>query len=115
MLTFNIISEEKDSLVLATANTEDLPKWVESFHIAFKDITEEHRAAVRSMDTQLKQVDRSSNQPDLLSFGRTTLNKAKVGKSGLSSVAMRKVYFTNTGCIPKESYGLFKHPRYKRA
>ncbi|KAJ3325340.1 Myosin 10A, isoform D [Boothiomyces sp. JEL0866] len=90
LLTFNIISEEKDSLVLATANPDDLPKWVEAFHIAFKDITEEHRAAVRSMDTQMKQVDRNTLQPDLLGFGRTTLNKAKVGKSGLSSVAMRK-------------------------
>ncbi|KAJ3269397.1 Myosin 10A, isoform D [Terramyces sp. JEL0728] len=91
ILTFNIISEEKDSLLLATANPDDFPKWVEAFHVAFKDITEEHRAAVRSMDTQIKQVDRSSNQPDILSFGRTTLNKAKAAKSGLSSVAMRKL------------------------
>lgn len=89
MISFVIISEEKDILGLGTNTHDELQKWIEVFHHAFKDITEEHRSAVRSLDSQQK-FDRSSLSTDnLLNFGRNTIGKGKLPKSGLSSVAMR--------------------------
>ena len=45
-------------------NTDDeFRKWVDVFQHAFKDITEEHRSAVRSLDAQQKALDRQSSAP----------------------------------------------------
>lgn len=54
---------------------------------AFKDITEEHRSAVRSMESQQRSVHHQSSMPDMF---RGSGSKGKNAKSGLSSVAMRK-------------------------
>jgi hypothetical protein len=92
-ISFNIISEDKDILVLGANTNEEMLKWVEAFHDAFKDITEEHRAAVKNMDNQAKMLLRSCSMQDTsYSFGRGTIGKGKNAlKSGLSSVAQRKV------------------------
>ena len=41
------------------ANTpEEYAKWTDAFQNAFRDITEEHRSAVRSLEAQQKATDR---------------------------------------------------------
>jgi hypothetical protein len=94
VIGFKIISEENEPLVLGTNTAEELTKWTDIFQNAFKDITEEHRSAVRSSLEKQRNIERQSSGPDmLLSFGRNTLGKGKgLPKSGLSSVAMRKVF-----------------------
>jgi hypothetical protein len=67
---------------LAANTVEEGLKWLDIFQLAFKDITEEHRTAVRSLQQQEKAAMRQSTAFDPSS--------KKGGKSGLSSIAMRK-------------------------
>ncbi|OAJ36249.1 hypothetical protein BDEG_20442 [Batrachochytrium dendrobatidis JEL423] len=49
IVTLSVItSDDKDTIVFASSNDEDRLKWIDAFTVAFKDITEEHRSAVRS-------------------------------------------------------------------
>ena len=71
-----------------TNTPEEYNKWFEIFQNTFKDITEEHRAAIRSMEAQKKVNHHVSSMPDM--FGRAASGKAKTAKAGLSSIAMRR-------------------------
>lgn len=88
IISLNVLSEGTDTILLMPNTPEESVKWLETLQLAFKDITEEHRSAVRSMDAQQRVVDRQSSMPDM--FGRSTLGKTKGAKSGLSSIAMRR-------------------------
>lgn len=90
MFALSVISGEKDLLHFGANNPEELNKWVEVLSLAFKDITEEHRAAVRSIagPTDSSSSNRSSMTP---TFGRLTIGKGvNKARLGLSSVVMMK-------------------------
>jgi hypothetical protein len=109
VLGFKIISEENELLLLGTSTAEELNKWLDVFQNAFKDITEEHRSAVRSTLEKQKGIERQSSGPDmLLSFGRNTLGKKGLPKSGLSSVAMRKVLMINKAATRKSQLEMIR-------
>lgn len=80
-ISLQVVSgDEKDTIQLTANTTEEGLKWLDIFQLAFKDITEEHRTAVRSLEQQERAAMRQSTAPDY----------KKGGKSGLSSIAMRK-------------------------
>ncbi|KAI8895289.1 hypothetical protein BC833DRAFT_623172 [Globomyces pollinis-pini] len=90
VISFTIISEDKDVLMLSTNSPEEFSKWADAFHIAFKDITEEHRSAVRSLiETQKRTVEKAS--PEGLGFSAITKSKPLTKSIGLSTVAARNV------------------------
>ncbi|KAH6599748.1 hypothetical protein BASA50_002773 [Batrachochytrium salamandrivorans] len=95
IVQFNIItSDEKDILVFASSHEEDRQKWIDAFTLAFKDITEEHRSAVRSTMNSglLKQA--SFTEGVSLSFrGSTKKTKSTIGRTiaiGTGSSMLRK-------------------------
>ena len=58
--------------------------------MAFKDITDEHRSAVISLDSS-RTIEKQSSAPDsLLSFGKNAIAVKPKIKTGLSSVAILK-------------------------
>ncbi|KAJ8331299.1 hypothetical protein QVD99_001585 [Batrachochytrium dendrobatidis] len=95
IVTLSVItSDDKDTIVFASSNDEDRLKWIDAFTVAFKDITEEHRSAVRSTmnSNMLKQP--SFNESGGLTF-RATAKKGKgnIGRTiaiGAGSSMLRK-------------------------
>lgn len=76
------------------ANTpEEYAKWTDAFQNAFRDITEEHRSAVRSLEAQQKATDRVGF---LIGGNRKNLKIA-----GLSAIAANRA-----GSLKCESPGL---------
>jgi hypothetical protein len=88
MFALNVISGDKDILYFGANSPEELNKWIEVVSLAFKDITEEHRAAVRSIagTVDASTPNRSSLAP---TFGRG-LGLGNKTRMGLSSVVMIK-------------------------
>jgi hypothetical protein len=99
MFTFTNINDEKEVVYLAAMTMEDGMKWAEVFTSAFKDITEEHRSAVRSIDSQHKSLRFSTASDNILGLGKGTHGKGKSLRVGLSSIAMKKVKNINSGCL----------------
>ncbi|KAI8926331.1 hypothetical protein BC831DRAFT_456795 [Entophlyctis helioformis] len=96
ILQFNVItSEDREQLTLVASSEEERQRWAECFHFAFKDITEEHRSAVKN--TINASLTKQQSQTDVGgTFGRGTLKMR--GKTGtvrqttlsVSSAMMRK-------------------------
>lgn len=72
-----------------TNTDEEFKKWVDVFQHAFKDITEEHRSAVRSLEAQQKALDRQSSTPGTWT-GSVGNSKGKVRVAGLSAIAAKR-------------------------
>nr|KAJ3421048.1 Rho guanine nucleotide exchange factor 4 [Polyrhizophydium stewartii] len=77
IMQFNIItSEDKDTLAFATATEDERNKWVDMFNLTFKDITEEHRSAVKNKASA--GIAKQSSSSDVLGIGfRTTVKRTK--------------------------------------
>jgi hypothetical protein len=87
-----VIHEEKEVMYFGTGNPDEFQKWIEAFSSAFKDITEEHRTAARTIAAESRRQTRQSGVPEKFNFGRGALGKGKSAgsKSALSSVVMKK-------------------------
>ncbi|KAJ3302352.1 Myosin 10A, isoform D [Kappamyces sp. JEL0829] len=100
IIALNVITGDKDTIVFMTNTAEECAKWLEIFQNAMKDITEEHRSAVRSIQAQAKHTERQSSMPSMGAvgamvgnmemFGKGTFGKGKGQKSGLSSIALQR-------------------------
>jgi hypothetical protein len=80
------------------ANTpEEYAKWTDAFQNAFRDITEEHRSAVRSLEAQQKATDRvgfliGGSRKNLKAGGLSVIaaKRATARKSQFPGLGVRK-------------------------